>query len=91
MKCYQDFREFLTTLEQEGQLLRIADEVKFEPDLAAAACALAQIADGVPAILFDKIAGCPDARVAMNVHGSWPNHALALGMDKEASPARPVL
>ena len=21
----------------------------------------------------------------MNVHGSWPNHALALGMDKEAS------
>ena len=21
----------------------------------------------------------------MNVHGSWPNHALALGMDKKAS------
>ena len=21
----------------------------------------------------------------MNVHGSWPNHALALGMDKETS------
>jgi UbiD family decarboxylase len=85
MKCYQDFREFLTVLDQEGQLLRIHDEVKFEPDLAAAGCALAQIGDGVPAILFDKIAGCTDAQVVMNVHGSWPNHALALGMDKETS------
>ena len=85
MKCYQDLREFLAVLEQQGQLLRITDEVSFEPDLAAAACALAQIGDGVPAILFDKIAGCTDARVAMNVHGSWPNHALALGMDKETS------
>ena len=85
MKCYQDLREFLSVLEQQGQLLRIKDEVKFEPDLAAAACALAQIGDGAPAILFDKIAGCIDAQVVMNVHGSWPNHALALGMDKETS------
>ena len=45
-----------------------------------------QIGDGVPAIHVDKIAGCTDARVVMNVHGSWPNHALALGMDKD--PAR---
>jgi vanillate/4-hydroxybenzoate decarboxylase subunit C len=53
MKCYKDFREFLTVLEQQGQLLRIKDEVKFEPDLAAAGCALAQIGDRVPAILFE--------------------------------------
>ena len=85
MKRYQDLREFLTALEQQGQLLRIKDEVKFEPDLGAAACALAQIGGDVPAILFDKIAGCTDARVVMNVHGSWPNHALALGLDKETS------
>lgn len=85
MRPYQDLRQFLAVLEQQGQLLRITDTVKFEPDLAAAACALAQIGDGVPAIQFDKIAGCPDARVVMNVHGSWPNHALALGMDKETS------
>ena len=85
MKRYQDLREFLTALEQQGQLLRIKDEVKFEPDLGAAACALAQIGGDVPAILFDKIAGCTDARVVMNVHGSWTNHALALGLDKETS------
>ena len=84
MRAYQDLREFLTVLEQERQLLRITDEVQFEPDLAAAACALARIGETGPAILFNKIAGCTDAQVAMNVHGSWPNHALALGMDKDA-------
>jgi 3-polyprenyl-4-hydroxybenzoate decarboxylase len=42
MRAYQDLREFLSVLEQEQQLLRITDQVKFEPDLAAAACALAR-------------------------------------------------
>jgi hypothetical protein len=85
MKCYKDFREFLSVLDQARQLLRIKDEVKFEPDLVSAGAALAQIGDAAPAILFDKIAGCIDVQVAMNVHGSWPNHALALGMDEETS------
>ena len=40
MKCYKDFREFLTVLDQQGQLLRIKDEVKFEPDLVSAGCRL---------------------------------------------------
>ena len=84
MRQYQDLREFLTALEQEGQLLRITEEVKFEPDLAAAACALVKVGENVPAILFNNIAGCADVQIAMNVHGSWPNHALALGMDKSA-------
>src|SRR5882757_4079419 len=35
MRAYQDFREFLSVLEQERQLLRITEPVKFEPDLAA--------------------------------------------------------
>ena len=65
-------------------MLRINDQVKFEPDLAAAACALARIGEDGPAIVFNNIAGCTNAQVAMNVHGSWPNHALALGMDKDA-------
>jgi UbiD family decarboxylase len=83
MRAYQDLREFLSVLEQEQQLLRITDQVKFEPDLAAAACALARMGENSPAIVFNNIAGCSNAQVAMNVHGSWPNHALALGMDKD--------
>jgi 4-hydroxybenzoate decarboxylase len=85
MRAYKDLREFLSLLEQERQLLRIRDQVVLEPDLAAAACALAQIGEESPAICFDSIAGYSNARVALNVHGSWCNHALALGMEKDAA------
>jgi vanillate/4-hydroxybenzoate decarboxylase subunit C len=84
MRAYQDLREFLSVLEQERQLLRVTEQVSFEPDLGAAACALAQIGETVPAIQFNNIAGCTGAQVVMNAHGSWPNHALALGMKKDA-------
>jgi 4-hydroxybenzoate decarboxylase len=84
MRAYQDLREFLTVLEQERQLLRITEPVNLEPDLAAAACALTQIGEASPAIHFSNIAGYTNAHVVMNVHGSWPNHALALGMDRDA-------
>src|SRR3954447_5676124 len=84
MRVYQDLREFLSVLEQQRQLLRITDSVIPEPDLAAAACAIARMGESTPAIHFDNIAGYTNARIVMNVHGSWPNHALALGMDKHA-------
>jgi 4-hydroxybenzoate decarboxylase len=84
MRAYQDLREYLSVLDTERQLIRVTEQVNFEPDLAAAACALTKIGESVPAIQFSKIAGCADAQVVMNVHGSWPNHALALGMDKNA-------
>ena len=84
MRAYQDFREFLAVLEQEKQLLRITAPVQLEPDLAAAACAATKLGNRGPAIYFDNIAGYSSARIVMNVHGSWANHALALGMDKDA-------
>jgi len=34
---YDDLREFLKALDEQGQLLRITDEVMPEPDIAAAA------------------------------------------------------
>ena len=85
MRAYKDLREFLSVLEKERQLLRVHDQVFPEPDIAAAACALTQIGEESPAIFFDRIAGYGSAQVAMNVHGSWCNHALALGMQKDAS------
>ncbi|HEX4166364.1 MAG TPA: UbiD family decarboxylase domain-containing protein [Bryobacteraceae bacterium] len=85
MHAYQDFREFLTVLEHEKQLLRITEPVGLEPDLAAAASAATKLGNRSPALYFDNVAGYSGARIAMNIHGSWANHALALGMDKEAS------
>jgi len=80
---YDDLRSFLDTLDEQGQLLRITDEVLPEPDVAAAANAVARMGDKAPALYFNNVKGFIDARIAMNVHGSWANHALALGLPRE--------
>jgi vanillate/4-hydroxybenzoate decarboxylase subunit C len=85
MRAYQDFREFLSVLDEAKQLLRITDQVQLEPDLAAAAAAATKLGNRSPALLFNNIAGFSNAQVAMNVHGSWANHALVLGMDPESA------
>jgi 4-hydroxybenzoate decarboxylase len=78
--AYDDLRSFLAALEVVGQLLRISDEVSPEPDLAAAANAAGRIGENAPALWFDNVTGFTDARIAMNVHGSWANHAIAMGL-----------
>ncbi|GAA2596120.1 non-oxidative hydroxyarylic acid decarboxylases subunit C [Streptomyces axinellae] len=88
--AHDDLRTFLDTLEEEGQLLRIGEEVLPEPDLAAAANAAGRIGEGAPALYFDRVKGFDDARIALNVHGSWRNHALALGLPKETSTKEQV-
>ncbi|MEU5950742.1 non-oxidative hydroxyarylic acid decarboxylases subunit C [Streptomyces sp. NPDC047525] len=80
--AHDDLRSFLDTLEKEGQLLRLTEEVLPEPDLAAAANATGRIGENAPALYFDNVKGFTDARIAMNVHGSWANHALALGLPR---------
>jgi 4-hydroxybenzoate decarboxylase len=87
---YDDLRAFLNTLDAEGQLLRVTEEVLPEPDIAAAANAVTRWGDHAPALYFDNITGFTDARVAMNVHGSWANHALALGMPKDTGAREQV-
>ncbi len=59
------------------------EEVKPEPDLGAAARAASNLGDKSPALLFNNIYGYHNARIAMNVIGSWPNHAMMLGMPKD--------
>lgn len=82
-KVFRDLREFLAALEAKRQLLTISDAVLPEPDLAAAIRALNNLGEGMPALAFDNVQGMPGARIVMNVHGSWPNHALMLGMPKQ--------
>lgn len=79
---FPDLRSFLAALDREQQLLSVTDEVMPEPDLGAAARALSNLGDGMPAIEFGNIHGYRNARVVMNVHGSWANHAIMLGMPK---------
>jgi len=83
---YDDLRAFLARLDAEGQLLRIAEMVLPEPDLGAAGRAVANLGDAAPALLFTDIFGYAHARVALNVHGSWANHALMLDLPKDMPP-----
>jgi 3-polyprenyl-4-hydroxybenzoate decarboxylase len=40
MRAFKNLRDFLQLLEVEKQLLRVSDEVRLDPDLAAAARAI---------------------------------------------------
>ncbi|MBQ9980377.1 MAG: UbiD family decarboxylase [Oscillospiraceae bacterium] len=77
----KDLRSFLALLEQEGQLVRVKEEVMPEPDIASAGRAAANFKNG-PAVLFEKVRGY-NTKVVTNVHGSWENHALMLGLPKD--------
>lgn len=81
--AYQDLRTYLDALSREGQLIRLTDSVLPEPDISAAACAVNKLGEKAPALLFENIQGYTNARIAMNVHGSWCNHAIMLGMPKD--------
>lgn len=78
---FDDLRGFLAALDSAGQLLRVTDEVDAEPDLGAAAAAAARLGDQAPALCFESVRGFGPVKIALNVHGSWANHAVALGMD----------
>jgi UbiD family decarboxylase len=82
MAAIQGVRDFLEVLEKNGQLLRIAEEVSLEPDIGAAGRAISQLGETMPALSFEKIKGYKSAHIVTNIHGSWPNHALAMGMAK---------
>ncbi len=79
---YNSLRDFLVKAEEEGQLLRIKEEVRPEPDIRAASCAASKVQSG-PVLLFEKIQGYRDKKVVMNVHGSWENLALSFDQPKE--------
>jgi UbiD family decarboxylase len=83
MVC-KDLRSFLELLESENQLLRISEPVLPEPDIGAAASAVNRgFGDTAPALLFENIKGFESAKLALNVHGSWCNMALMMGLPKD--------
>jgi UbiD family decarboxylase len=82
---FQSFRGFIEKLEAEGQLVTVNKEIYPEPDIRAYLRAAADMGKDGPAVMFDNLKGYKGYRVAGNVHGSWTNHAIMLGMDRNAS------
>jgi 4-hydroxybenzoate decarboxylase len=81
--AYKDLRTHLQTLADQGQLIQVTEAVLPEPDIGAAACAVNKLGEKAPALLFENIKGYTNARIAMNVHGSWCNHAISMDMPKD--------
>ncbi len=78
---YRDLRDFLTRLEEEGQLVHYSNEILPEPDIRLICRAAGDMQNG-PAVMMDNIKGYKGRRLVVNVHGSWANHAMVFGMDK---------
>ena len=82
--AFQSLRDFMDALRRNGQLLTLHDAVLPEPDIRTYLRAAADLGNDSPAVVFDNIRGYRGYTVAGNVHGSWVNHAILLGMDKTA-------
>lgn len=81
---HRDLREFINELDRQGQLAQLHDQYKPEPDVRAICRAAADIPNS-PAILLDNIKGYQGKKLAVNVHSSWANCAVAYGMPKDTS------
>ncbi len=87
---YDDLRSYLSALQDEGQLLHVDEQVMPEPDLGAAANAASRLGSNAPALYFDAVAGFAEPRIALNTHGSWANHAVAMGLPTATSTREQV-
>ncbi len=82
---FNDLRSFLSKLEEEGQLVHYSEEIMPEPDIRAIARGSADIGPTGPAVILDNVKGHKGKRIAVNVHGSWANHAVMMGMPKSTT------
>ena len=83
--AFKDLRSFLAKLEEEGQVINYTDQVVPEPDIRVISRASVDMGHTGPAVVMNNILGHKDAKIAVNVHGSWANHALMLGMPKSTT------
>lgn len=79
---FKDFRDFLDYLERNGKLLKIQKEVDTHFDIAAGIRKVSDT-DG-PALLFERIKGFPDWRVAGGLFATQKLFSAALGLPFEA-------
>src|SRR5512139_1149866 len=91
--AYRDLREFLTKLENEGELLRVKEEVHWEEEIGAISKRLIdrETRGGhAPAVLFENITGYSGGRFFTNTIASYRRYALALGLPKD-TPIREII
>ena len=94
--AFDDLRDWIKTLEKNGELKRIREEVSPELEIteitdraskigsssAVAAKGTEKYSAGGPALLFENIKGHPGHKVLINQFGSERRMAMALGVDR---------
>jgi 4-hydroxy-3-polyprenylbenzoate decarboxylase len=75
--AFRDLREFLSALEERGELKKI--QVPVSSELEAAEIADRAVKTGGPALLFEKVRGS-SVPLAMNLFGTMERMCLALGV-----------
>ncbi|MBQ9980020.1 MAG: UbiD family decarboxylase [Oscillospiraceae bacterium] len=91
--AYKDMREFLQKLEAEGELLHVKQQVDWKLEMGAVSrrlCDLETKGINSPAVIFDNIKDYPGGRFFTNSMCSFRRYALALGLDKDTTPAELV-
>lgn len=78
---YASFRDWVDRLDTEGELLRLKEEIKLEPDCGAIGRYVCDT-EG-PGIYAEKVAGCK-IPLTFVLHGSFRRSALAMDMPKTA-------
>jgi 4-hydroxy-3-polyprenylbenzoate decarboxylase len=93
--AYDDLRDWIKTLEKQGELRRISEEVSPELEITEITDRVSKMgvrsgarggenkfAPGGPALLFENVKGHPGHKVLINQFGSQRRMALALGVEK---------
>jgi 4-hydroxy-3-polyprenylbenzoate decarboxylase len=93
--AYDDLRDWIKTLEKQGELKRIREEVSADLEITEITDRVSKMgsgrgqgagpnnyAPGGPALLFENVKGHPGHKVLINQFGSERRMALALGVER---------
>jgi 4-hydroxy-3-polyprenylbenzoate decarboxylase len=86
---YESLKEFITRLESEGELVRIAEPVSPILEIAEITDRVSKSPDGGKALLFENVEGSA-MPVLINAFGSWRRIQMALGVSSLEKIAREI-
>lgn len=86
---YESLKEFITRLESEGELIRIAEPVSPILEIAEITDRVSKSPDGGKALLFENVEGSA-MPVLINAFGSWRRIQMALGVSSLDKIAREI-
>src|SRR6188508_3071889 len=86
---FNDLNEFITALDQQRELARIADPVSPDLEICAVTDRVSKSPGGGPGLLFERPAGF-DIPVALNLFGSMTRICMALGVRSLDDLAREI-